>query len=213
MLTPANINTPEYWDGVYLREWESGQAHGAHYHRDYAPIHDAILRLIPSGSEVLDIACGAGLLCRKIARQVPSSRVMGVDFSEFMIGRNEEIDKALPVEYRCLDIRTSLASLGRQFDVVCMCEVLEHLAEPEAVLGDAVALVREGGQFILTCPHDNSIPDPEHVRTWGHDELFHLLARYSDAITFRHFPAPYYHHWMLAHFAKAGAAGQPGGSQ
>ena len=42
-----------------------------------------------------------------------------------------------------------------------MCEVLEHLAEPEAVLGDAVALVREGGQFILTCPHDNSIPDPE----------------------------------------------------
>src|SRR4030095_1795569 len=65
-MKQVNINTPEYWDRVYRGEWESGQATGENYSRDYGPIHDAIIRLIPDGSTVLDIACGPGLLCRKI---------------------------------------------------------------------------------------------------------------------------------------------------
>jgi 2-polyprenyl-3-methyl-5-hydroxy-6-metoxy-1,4-benzoquinol methylase len=199
-MQATNINTPDYWDSVYRSEWESGRVQSNHYSRDYGPIHDAIIRLIPDGSRVLDLACGPGLLCRKIKQRLPSTRVLGIDFSEFMIRQDRARDQALGIEYRCLDIRTLEASLDERFDVIAMCEILEHLEEPQAIVTAAMGLLKRGGRFILTCPHDAGIPDPEHLRLWGHDDLFHLLAPFSDTISFMHFPPPYFHVWMLAYF-------------
>jgi 2-polyprenyl-3-methyl-5-hydroxy-6-metoxy-1,4-benzoquinol methylase len=197
-----NINTPDYWDRVYRQEWEAGLVSSDRYSRDYGPIHDVVISLVPAGSSVLDVACGTGLLCQKIGRRVPGARVTGVDFSAYTIAQNRERDAALGVEYLRNDIRSELPSLGRQFDVVTMCEIIEHLDKPEKVLADAMGLVRPGGRFILTCPHDDQIPDPEHVRHWGHDQLFHVLSPYSNTISFMHFPPPYYHIWMLAYLTK-----------
>jgi 2-polyprenyl-3-methyl-5-hydroxy-6-metoxy-1,4-benzoquinol methylase len=206
----ANINTPEYWNAVYREESVTGGATRENYHRNYGPIHDAIIRLVPDGSRVLDVACGPGLLCRKIKHRLPSTQVMGVDFSQYMIAENTERDRSLGIDYQCLDIRTALPAIDRQFDVVTMCEILEHLEQPEALVDAAMALLKRGGRFILTCPHDDGIPDPEHVRLWGHDDLFHLLAPYSDTVSFTHFPPPYFHVWMLAYLSKA--AGREGGA-
>jgi 2-polyprenyl-3-methyl-5-hydroxy-6-metoxy-1,4-benzoquinol methylase len=200
----TNINTPDYWNRVYLEEWESGRARREDYSRDYGPIHDAIIELIPNGSEVLDIACGPGLLCRKIKQRLPLTRVTGVDFAQYMLVRNEERDRSLGIVYQCLDIRTSLGDVEKRFDVVCMCEILEHLEEPQRVVAAALALLKPGGRFILTCPHQDGIPDPEHLRFWDHDDVFHLLEPYSRAITFMHFPPPYFHIWMLVHLTKEG---------
>src|SRR5262249_32956621 len=108
----------------------------------------------------------------------------------------------LGIDYQTTDVRNSLSSIGREFDVVMMCEILEHLEEPEAVMSNAFSLLKVGGRFILTCPHDNEIPDPEHIRTWNHDQLFHLLAPYSDTISFVHFPPPYFHIWTLAYLTR-----------
>ena len=201
-MTQTNINSPEYWNRVYLHEWESGRALSDRYARNYGLIHDAVIRLIEDGSQVLDVACGPGLLCRKIKQRLPATRIIGVDFSEYAIARNQERDAPLGIEYRCLDIRASLGSIGRLFNVVSMCEILEHLEEPETVVAGAFNLLRLGGRFILTCPHDDGIPNPEHLRLWGHDELFHLLAPFSDTISFMHFPPPYFHPWMLAYLTK-----------
>jgi len=198
----ANLNTQDYWDQVYRDECESGRADGDHYSRDYGPIHDAVIALIPDGSTVLDIACGPGLLCRKAKQRLPSIQVTGVDFSEYMIRHNQKRDRELQIEYRHLDIRSSLSTLGATYDVVIMCEILEHLEAPGTVVDQALGRLKPLGRFILTCPHDNEIPDPEHLRLWGHDELFHLLAPYADTISFTHFPPPYFHPWMLAYLTK-----------
>lgn len=197
-----NINTAGYWDQVYRQEWESGSVQSGNYHRDYGPIHDAIVALIPDGSRVLDIACGSGLLCRKINQSSRGTTVLGVDFADYTIQQNRRRDEGLGIEYRCVDIRNSLGSVGKEFDVITMCEILEHLEDPEAIVGQAMDLLRVGGRFILTCPHDDAIPDPEHVRCWGHDEIFHLLQPYSSTISFTHFPAPYFDIWMLACLVK-----------
>jgi 2-polyprenyl-3-methyl-5-hydroxy-6-metoxy-1,4-benzoquinol methylase len=207
-MASPNINTPEYWNSVYRGEWESGRAEGPHCRRDYGAIHDAVIGLISDGSQVLDVACGLGLLCRKIKERLPACRVLGVDFSEYTLARNRERDRALGVEYGCLDIRSSLHTLSGPFDVIIMCEILEHLEQPESVIASAFSLLKPGGRLILTCPHDDAIPDPEHLRAWGHDELFHLLAPYSDTVSFQHFPPPYFHKWMLAYVTKSQAATQ-----
>ena len=202
MKVTTNINTPDYWNEVYKREWESQVVGTSEYHRDYGPIHDAILELIPDGARVLDVACGPGLLCRKIKSSLPYTSVTGVDFSPYVIARNTERDERLGVEYLCMDLRTSLASLPCQFDAITMCEIIEHLDDPISVVGDAMSRLKHNGLFIASCPHGNEIPDPEHVREWDHESLFHLLAPYSSSISFKHFPPPYFHPWMLAYLRK-----------
>jgi 2-polyprenyl-3-methyl-5-hydroxy-6-metoxy-1,4-benzoquinol methylase len=201
-VNTANLNSSDYWNQVYRSEWESGRVESQGYYRDYGPIHDAVVELIPTESRVLDVACGPGLLCRKIKQRLPSAEVMGVDFSDYTIARNQQRDAALGITYRCVDIRTGLRDLAGGFDVITMCEILEHLEQPEQVVASAMGLLKPGGRFILTCPHDNEIPDPEHVRVWGHDELFHLLAPFSPVVSFMHFPPPYFHVWVLAYVTK-----------
>ena len=196
----ADLNTPTYWDEVYRDEWAQGKLEGAH--RDYGPIHDAVVELVAPGSRVLDVGCGLGILCRKIAARRSGTRVVGVDFSAYAIERNRDRDRGLPIEYVRLDVRSELPTLEGAFDAVTMCEILEHLTEPERVVADALALLRPGGLFVLTCPHDQEIDDPEHLRLWGHDEVFHLLAPYGERISFVHFPPPYYSAWLLAHLTK-----------
>jgi 2-polyprenyl-3-methyl-5-hydroxy-6-metoxy-1,4-benzoquinol methylase len=197
-----NLNTEEYWDGVYRLECEAGELEGGK--RDYGPIHEAIVEVVPAGATVLDVACGLGILCRKIVTRRPETSVVGVDFSGYTIARNNERDAHLPIEYRQVDVRTELSGVGRVFDVVTMCEVLEHLTEPERVVADAMALLRPAGLFVLTCPHDDEIEGPEHLRLWGHDQVFHLLAPYSDRVTFVHFPPPYFSPWLMAYLTKSG---------
>jgi 2-polyprenyl-3-methyl-5-hydroxy-6-metoxy-1,4-benzoquinol methylase len=202
VTTHININTPEYWNHVYRTEWERGSVESSDYHRDYGPIHEAIVELTPPGSDVLDVACGPGILCRKIKMHVPGTKVVGVDFSSYAIERNVERDRSIGVEYRCIDIRSSLVTLTRQFDVVLMCEIIEHLDDPMSVVRDGMSLLKDGGLFIASCPHADEVPDPEHVREWDHESLFQLLSPYSSSITFMHFPPPYFHAWMLAHIRK-----------
>src|SRR3954462_13347876 len=119
-MKQPNINTAEYWNNVYQQEWESGLARSEKYKRDYGPIHDEVIGLIPAGSRVLDIACGPGLLCRKIKERVPSTEVLGIDFSQYTVAQNQARDHSLGVEYRCVDIRTDLVLIKEQFDVVTM---------------------------------------------------------------------------------------------
>ena len=206
--TLPNINTPAYWDGVYRQEASSGLVGTDRYSRDYGPIHDVIVGLVPKGARVLDIACGPGLLCRKIKQRVDGTSVLGVDFSRFMIEQNQRRDQALGVEYRCVDIRNGLAALPGEFDFITMCEILEHLEQPEQVVATAMGLLKPGGRFVLSCPHDDGIPDPEHLLTWGHNEVFHLLESYSQTISFMHFPPPYFHVWMLAYLDKTSRPGE-----
>jgi SAM-dependent methyltransferase len=193
-VTDQNVNTPTYWDDVYRREWESGEILTR---RDHGEMHDAIVAIVPRDARVLDIGCGPGILCRRIAESVVGTQVSGVDFSKYTIERNADRDAALGIQYRCVDVRIGLAELDGPFDVVTMCEILEHLDEPEEAVAAAVALVRPGGLFVLSCPHDDQVPHVEHVREWGHDQVFHLLEPYSDAVTFHPLPAPR-NRWLLA---------------
>lgn len=196
-----NINTPAYWDRIYRREWESGNVFSATYERDYGPMHDAIISLIPRAATVLDVGCGPGVLCRKIKTRLPDTSVTGVDFSEYTIQRNKHVDHALGNEYLRADVQTDLPHLEEAFDAIIISEVIEHLDHPKRTIAGAINLLNPGGRLIITCPHDDAIPSAVHVRQWGHDELFHLLTAYSDTVCFTQFP-PSHDKWMMAHLVK-----------
>jgi len=43
-------------------------------------------------------------------------------------------------------------------DVVLCCEVLEHCAQPEALVTHAIEMLRPGGWFIMTCAGEGRLP-------------------------------------------------------
>ena len=70
------------------------------------------------------------------------------------VGVDDQVQDGMRGRWRCLraDIRTALPLESRQFDHVVMLAVLEHLAQPESVLGEAFRILKPGGSLILTWP-------------------------------------------------------------
>ncbi len=96
-----------------------------------------------SGLRVLDIGCGAGLLCEPLARL--GAEVIGIDPSETNIAAARlHADKAhLPIDYRCTTLEEMDAR--ERFDIVLAMEVVEHVIDVGAFLGRCAAITKPNG--------------------------------------------------------------------
>jgi 2-polyprenyl-6-hydroxyphenyl methylase / 3-demethylubiquinone-9 3-methyltransferase len=97
-----------------------------------------------SGKSVLDIGCGAGLLCEPLARA--GALVTGLDATAASLAAAKAHQGSLKIRY----ILGEAADLREQFDVVVASEVLEHVADAQAFLADASARLKPGGVLVLS---------------------------------------------------------------
>ena len=95
-----------------------------------------------SGLRVLDVGCGGGILSEALAERGAS--VLGIDLAESALQAAEAHRAGQVVEYR-LEASRETAARGEVFDVVTCMEMLEHVADPAAVLRDIHALLKPGG--------------------------------------------------------------------
>ena len=96
---------------------------------------------------VLDVGCGAGLLCEPIAAM--GAAVTGID----AVARNIEVAKwhshlgGYHINYRhCL--AEELLKSGNTFDVIINTEVLEHVSDAEQLVKECSELISPGGMMI-----------------------------------------------------------------
>ena len=131
----------------------SFQQHGSAFwdvHGPYRTLHQinpARLQFIErfvvlSGLRVLDVGCGGGILSEALAERGAS--VLGIDLAESALQTAEEHRAGQAVKYR-LESSRETAARGEVFDVVTCMEMLEHVADPAAVLRDIHALLKPGG--------------------------------------------------------------------
>ena len=102
------------------------------------------------GLDLLDIGCGAGLLCEPMTRL--GARVTGADASEknIKIASLHAEQSELKIDYVATTAE-ALVEAGRQFDVVLNMEVVEHVADVPLYLKSCAQLVKPGGlMFIAT---------------------------------------------------------------
>jgi 2-polyprenyl-6-hydroxyphenyl methylase/3-demethylubiquinone-9 3-methyltransferase len=101
-----------------------------------------------AGLSVLDVGCGGGLLCEPLTRL--GAAVTGIDAAgdSVEIAHTHARAMDLAIEYRAATA-ADLAAAGETFDVVLSMEVIEHVADRDAFLGDCARLVRPGGLMFL----------------------------------------------------------------
>lgn len=124
-----------------------------------SPFHDWIVPItvdlagVVKGYRVCDLACGQGVVARRLAER--GARVLGVDVSEKLLdlARGYELDEPRGVEYERGDAQSLDAVPDGAFDgVVCNMSLMD-IPDLDATLGTVSRVLRPGGWFVFSVVH------------------------------------------------------------
>ena len=123
-----------------------------------------------SGTRVLDIGCGGGILSDSMARR--GAHVLGVDLATkpLKVAQLHALETGTPnVEYREIAAEALAAEAPGSFDAVTCMEMLEHVPDPSSIVRACASLVKPGGWVFFSTINRNpkaflfAIVGAEHV--------------------------------------------------
>ncbi len=121
--------------------------HWEEHSRPEEAVLEKILDLarLSTGENVLDVACGIGVMFpHYLARGAAS--VTGIDLSREMAGRAAAL-YADEARVRVVWADAETADLGRTFDAAVIHNALPHFPDPQALIAAMARLLRPGGRL------------------------------------------------------------------
>lgn len=151
---PENKDSVEYWG--YPKFYDK-----------YRPIFDGffedrwkkIRKINPRPERLLDIGCGYGLFLEYMKDKVPY--VQGLDLDDQAVAYLQQV-KQMPV----LNCRIEDYKPGKRFDCIVLCDVLEHVPNPKAMIDSCAGLLNDKGILFIQVPNLVGLKMPLG-HTWG----------------------------------------------
>ena len=151
-VVPAEV---ERFDALAARWWDPRGA--------MRPLHEInALRLAwadgragLAGKRVLDVGCGGGLMAEGMATR--GARVTGIDLADAALdaARAHAREAGLDVEYRQISAEALAETDAQSYDVVTCLELLEHVPDPEQLVGACARLAKPGGHVFFSTINRN----------------------------------------------------------
>lgn len=101
------------------------------------------------GLDILDIGCGAGLVCEPLTRL--GANVTGIDAAakNVQVARLHAKDMDLKIDYKNKTAE-DLSTSKKKYDVVLALEIVEHVANPEFFIKSVLSCVKKDGLVIFS---------------------------------------------------------------
>lgn len=131
---------------------------------------------------VLDLGCGFGWHCR-YAREQQASSVIGVDISENMLQKAQEMTDDSAISYMRMPIE-DIDFSDNQFDVVLSSLALHYVESFEQICKKVYRCLKPGGTFVFSVEHP--IFTSRSEQDWYYDENGNRL------------------HWAVDHYQSEG---------
>lgn len=132
---------------------------------------------VPSGARVVEVGAGIG----HFTTHLRNVDYLGLEFNPDAVAQAT----ALGIPVIAQNVFEITKEQPEGFDCTCAFQVLEHVADPLAMIGAMVTLTRPGGQMILATPNAGAyisrcrdlLNAPPHHITWWEDRTWHWVAR------------------------------------
>ncbi len=108
-----------------------------------------------SGQRVVDVGCGGGILTEGLAHY--GADALGIDLGEELldVAGQHARDSGLAVEYRRVSAEELAEEQTGAFDLVTCMEMLEHVPDPDSVVGACARMVKPGGKVFFSTLNRN----------------------------------------------------------
>lgn len=146
-------------------------------------------RLQP-GQRLLDVGCGPGTITVDLARRVAPGPVLGIDAATDVVERAraaaagmaaDDAGNVVDVSFAVGDVY-ALDHDDASFDVVHAHQVLQHLTDPVAALGEMRRVLAPGGTLAVRDADYGAFswaPADDRLTRWN--ELYHQVTQHNDA--------------------------------
>ena len=140
-------------------------------------------RYRPDRKRVLDYGCMDGVFTIRL--QQLGGQAVGYDISPAAMVQAEKFrGPALQPTF------TTVPPGPGQFDLVYCTEVLEHVADDSALVGELVGFLAPGGVLVGTTPVGRFFWDPDHKRVYDQEALERALASWGTVKIRRYYRSP-----------------------
>ncbi|HEV7366120.1 MAG TPA: class I SAM-dependent methyltransferase [Gemmatimonadales bacterium] len=140
-------------------------------------------RYRPDRKRVLDYGCMDGVFTLRL--QQLGGQAVGYDISPAAIAQAEKFrGPALQPTF------TTVPPGPGQFDLVYCSEVLEHVPDDSALVGELVGFLAPGGVLVGTTPVGRFFWDPDHKRAYDQASLERALAPWGAVKVRRFYRSP-----------------------
>lgn len=140
-------------------------------------------RYPPDGKRILDFGCMDGVFTLRL--QQLGAKAMGYDVSPTAIAQAEK--------FRGPALHPTFSTVPPgpgQFDVVYCNQVLEHVPDDSAFVGELVEFLAPGGVLVGTTPVGRHFWDPDHKREYDAALLERTLSRWGAVRIRRYYRTP-----------------------